>query len=63
MAKKTKTDEAFERYCADPIVQQAIELDTARGRTLTHDLLRDCFIAGAKYATERCEAEHHQGKH
>ncbi len=54
-----KTDAAFERYCADPIVQEALEMDKARGQTLTTAILRDCFMAGAKYAIARCEAEHH----
>lgn len=54
-----KSFEAFEAYCNQSIVQDAIRLDEERGKTLTKDLLRDCFMAGAKFATDRCKAENH----
>ena len=56
-----KTTAAFERYCADPVVQEALRMDEARGKTLTRDMLCDCFMAGANHAIERCKAEHHHG--
>lgn len=57
MAKTIKTQEAFERYCAGPVVQKAIAMDAERGHTLTIDLLRDCFITGVQYGVKRAKAE------
>jgi len=54
-----KSQAAFDAYCADPVVQRALEM--AKGTTVAL-LLKDCFMAGAKYATERCRVEHHTSK-
>ena len=53
---------AFEQYCTDPVVQQAIKVIKDKGSDIAENLLRDAFMAGAKYAIERCKAEHHQPK-
>lgn len=53
MAIMTKAStEAFAAYCADPVVRKAIDLIAQRGGTLAIDLLRDCFMAGAKHGAE-----------
>lgn len=52
-----KSEEAFQKFCKDPLIQAALAM--AKG-TLTENLLRNCFMAGAGYAIERCKAEHHQ---
>ena len=54
---ENKTEAAFEAYCRDPVVAQALEM--ARSEKFTINLLKDCFMAGAQYATKRCAAEHH----
>lgn len=53
---KTKTEVAFEQYCYDPIIQQALVMTNG---ALNLSLLRDTFVAGAKYATQRCVAKYH----
>ena len=53
--------EAFHKYIADPDVQRAIEIDQACGKTLTFDLLRDCFAAGAKYASDEYNVRNTKG--
>lgn len=58
MALTNKTEAAFEKYCSDPIVKQALAMEG----TLEINLLRDAFMRGAGYAIERCKAEHHQPK-
>lgn len=50
---KCSPDIAFEKYCQDELVQNALALDAERGKTLTLDLLRDCFMSGAKFASDR----------
>jgi len=57
MPKPESPTDAFERYIGNPIIQKAMEMS---GESITKDLLRDCFMAGAGYAIERCKAEHHQ---
>lgn len=53
---KTLTDEAFELYCRDPLVVQALSM--TRG-TLSTNLLRTAFLAGAQFAIARCKASGH----
>lgn len=52
MTISPKSAAAFERYCADPVVQEALRIDEERGRTLTIDLLRDAFMSGVKYGVD-----------
>lgn len=52
----TPTDEAFERYCRDPVIAHALFM--AEG-DLPKTLLRTAFAAGAQYAISRCKAEGH----
>lgn len=54
LEKPNKSEGAFQKYCSDPIVQKALEMAKD---TLTENLLRDCFMAGAGYAIARCNAE------
>ncbi len=57
MTERNLSEQAFDRYCSDPVVQQAIRMTNG---TLSTNLLQDCFMAGAGYAIERCKREHHQ---
>ncbi len=50
--KSDEHEKAFQRYCADPAIQEALRIDRERGKTLTEDLLRDCFTAGAKWMSD-----------
>lgn len=54
--KSKNATEAFDEYALDPVVQRALGMATG---TLSRDLLRDAFVAGAKYAINRCEEEGH----
>lgn len=58
--KPNKTEEAFQAYLRDPLIQQAIGMVGAD--TLTEHILKDCFMRGASYAIQRCKEEHHQPK-
>lgn len=53
---KTSTDLAFDDFCRDPAIVQAISLESSR---TTLAALRFAFMAGAKYAIDRCKAEGH----
>jgi len=46
-----KITEAFETYLRDPVVQRALEMRMTSGK-LSVDLLRDCFMNGAKCAAD-----------
>lgn len=54
--KKSLTDEAFEKYCRDPLVAQALSMTQG---SLSTNLLRTAFLAGAQFAIARCKAAGH----
>lgn len=57
MGKPNKSEESFQAYLRQPVIQQAIGM--VAKDSLTENLLRDCFMAGAGYAIQRCKEEHH----
>lgn len=59
MAQKPKpeTEKAFDAFCADPLVIEAVSKSGNVGACVA--LIRYAFMAGAKYAVDRCKAQGH----
>ena len=54
----SEIEKAFNNYASHPLIIQAIER-SAESTELLRALIRTAFMEGAKYATDRCEAEGH----